>query len=275
MDSLVSAQWLLAHLRDPDVVICDCRFQLQDPDRGEQAYQQSHIPGSFYLHLDRDLSSPPQIHGGRHPLPSIDQLTQKLEGLGVVKNKTKVIAYDNSQGAFASRLWWLLRYFGHDQVAVLNGGWAAWQSEGFSVDNAIPPQPDSGSFVPKIQADWIISKSELEQIKDQSDVLLIDSRARDRYLGLTEPIDPIAGHIPPAINHPWNNTIDPHTGLFYDIDHLKSQWEKYLPSPNIIIYCGSGVTACVNLLALNQLGYNHAKLYVGGWSDWCSYQIQT
>lgn len=143
------------------------------------------------------------------------------------------------------------------------------------MDNASPIQTNSGSFVPQIQTDWIISKSELEQIKDQSDVLLMDSRARDRYLGLTEPIDPIAGHIPSAINHPWNNNIDPQTSLFYDPDDLKSQWKQYLSSPNIIVYCGSGVTACVNLLALNQLDYNRPKLYLGGWSDWCSYQIQT
>lgn len=260
---VVSAQYLNEHLADPNLVIVDCRFALLEPQLGKRQYQISHLPGAHYLDLNQDLSATVAAHGGRHPLPNLTQLAQKLSAIGVNSGQTQVIVYDDSRFAFAARLWWLLRYLGHDHVAVLDGGWQGWQ-HGYAVTDAIPT-PQQGVFVPQLRSNWVV---DIEALKSPlPGVVVIDSRESDRYLGKQEPIDPIAGHIPGAINYPWQEVTDAQGYL----DINQQRWSAIADSSEIVVYCGSGVTACVNLLALELAGISGAKLYAGGWSDWCSY----
>lgn len=267
---IVSAQWLADRLEDPQIAIVDCRFALADPTQGEREYQKAHIPGAYYLNLDRDLSAPVGQHGGRHPLPDPDTFARKLEAMGINFGRTMVIAYDDSKMAFAARLRWFLGYLGHDRVAILNGGWRGWNAKTYPVTEAIPPIK-SGNFSPQIQSDRIVDIETVKARKDLPQTLLIDSRDRDRFLGKREPIDPIAGHIPGAVNFPWQEACNAE-GYVKPPNEQQQRWENISDTDDIILYCGSGVTACVNLLSLEMLGIDSAKLYVGGWSDWCSYQ---
>jgi thiosulfate/3-mercaptopyruvate sulfurtransferase len=268
---IISADALAAALENPQVVVVDCRFALADPQLGQQQYQESHIPGAYYLDLERDLSSPVQKHGGRHPLPNSQQLAAKLASLGVHFGETLVVAYDDSNMAFAARLWWLLRYFGHDRVAILDGGWSAWQQGNYPTTQDIPDSKQ-GHFTPQLREDWIVEIEGVKQRQDSADTILIDSRDRDRYLGEREPIDPIAGHIPGAINLPWKTTCDA-TGHIHPPTVQQQRWQALNLPQEIIVYCGSGVTACVNLLSLELAGITNGKLYPGSWSDWCSYLV--
>lgn len=266
---IISTEALKEHLDDPQVVIVDCRFALADPQQGYKEYQASHIPGAYYLDLNQDLSAPVERHGGRHPLPDPNRIAQKLAAIGVRFGETLVVAYDDSRLAFAARLWWLLRYLGHDRVAVLDGGWGAWQSQGYPVTDAIP-EPQPGQFVPQVRSDWVVDINRVKTRKDLPEVALVDSRARDRYLGEHEPIDPVAGHIPGAINYPWQEVTNAQSYL-HSRDQQKQRWQDIQDKSDIIVYCGSGVTACVNLLSLELAGTGRGKLYAGSWSDWCSY----
>ncbi|HEY9819985.1 MAG TPA: sulfurtransferase [Candidatus Sericytochromatia bacterium] len=267
---IVSAQYLSEHLDDPQVAIADCRFALTEPELGHQQYQTSHIPGAHYLDLNTDLSAPVGRHGGRHPLPDPTELAKKLGAIGINFQETLVVAYDDSRFAFASRLWWLLRYLGHDKVALLDGGWKAWQSAGYPVTDALPT-PKPGTFVPQLHSDWVVDIDTLKVRKDLPDVVLIDSRESDRYLGKREPIDPIAGHIPGAVNYPWQEVTNDQ-GYLQAMPNQQQRWVDIKQNTEeILVYCGSGVTACVNLLSLELAGIRSGKLYAGGWSDWCSY----
>lgn len=269
---VVNSKWLSSQLDNPTVVIVDCRFKLGDPSWGEEQYSLSHIKGAYYLNLDRDLSGEVKSHGGRHPLPDMNVLTQKLANMGIVKNETLVVAYDDSRFAFASRLWWLLRYLGHDRVALLDGGWHDWLKHDYPVDDIIRGNR-SGNFSPQPNSDWLVDMETVKSAQNKDGVVIVDSRARDRYLGLIEPIDPIAGSIEGAVNSPWKQVSD-------ESEYLKSKqvqqqlWNDYKDAEEIIVYCGSGVTACVNLLSLEMAGMKNTKLYPGGWSDWCSYLKQ-
>ena len=268
---IVSSEWLAANTENPQVVIIDCRFSLADSESGQKQYQESHIPGAFYLDLNRDLASAVGKHGGRHPLPNMGELAEKLSAIGINSSETLVVAYDDSRLAFAARLWWLLRYMGHSKVALLDGGFSAWKAAGYSVTNTLP-QPREGKFVVQLQQDLAV---DIETVKEQKDLpgeVLIDSRESERYAGLREPIDPIAGHIPGAVNYPWQEVTD-ETGKVRSTSAQKQRWAQLEIGAEIIVYCGSGVTACVNLLSLEIAGIPDAKLYVGSWSDWCSYQI--
>lgn len=272
MDSpfVVSTQYLREHLDDPQVVIVDCRFVLTQPEAGYQQYQVSHIPNAHYLDLNQDLSAPVQRHGGRHPLPDINELARKLAAIGVTFQETLVVAYDDSRLGFAARLWWLLRYMGHEQVALLDGGWTAWQAAGYPVTNALPPKPQTGTFVPQLRTDWVVDIDTIKACQDWPKVMLVDSRESDRYLGKREPIDPVAGHIPGAVNYPWQDVTNDQ-GYLHSIAEQQQRWTGVAPDTEVIVYCGSGVTACVNLLSLELAGIHTGKLYAGGWSDWCSY----
>ncbi len=261
-----------------DIKIIDCRFALSDPDLGRKQYQTAHIPGAEYLDLNQDLSSPAQVHGGRHPLPDDRVLGAKLAAMGI-NTDTLVIAYDDSRFAFAARLWWLLRYYGHDRVAILDGGYSNWVKAGYAVtaDRSAPASP--GNFQPQIQPNWTVDIDLVRTITNSPTQILIDSREPDRYLGKTEPIDPVAGHIPNAVNYPWQG-VSTSEGFALPIESQQQRWAAI--SPDIeplaepllerIVYCGSGVTACVNLFSLHLAGIEPAKLYPGSWSDWCSYQ---
>jgi thiosulfate/3-mercaptopyruvate sulfurtransferase len=266
---IVSAPWLASHLHRADVIVIDCRFQLTAPDWGYQQYLDSHIAGADYLDLDRDLSGAIECHGGRHPLPNPDILAQKLDSIGVISGQTHVIAYDDSRFAFASRLWWLLRYLGHDRVSLLDGGWRAWREGGYPI-SAVVPEGKRGRFIADPHDRWVVS---IEQVKARPDsVVLLDSREGDRYRGEREPIDPIAGHIEGAVNYPWLEVTDDR-GFIHPRGFHQQRWQACQNAGETIVYCGSGVTACVNILSLTLAGYDSVKLYSGGWSDWCSYPI--
>ena len=267
--SFVSCKWLFEHLDDAQVVIVDCRFSLADAQLGKQQYQVSHISGAYHLDLKEDLSSPVEEHGGRHPLPKPTELAEKLSAIGVNSQKTLVVAYDDSHLAFAGRLWWLLRYLGHEQVAVLDGGFTGWQKAGYPVTNVIPSSRIA-TFVPQVQMHMVVDITAVKSRKDIPNVVLVDSRERDRYLGDREPIDKIAGHIPGAVNYPWQEVIDT-AGYLLPLQQQNRRWSDLENAEEIIVYCGSGVTACVNLLSLDLAGIHTAKLYPGSWSDWISY----
>jgi thiosulfate/3-mercaptopyruvate sulfurtransferase len=279
----VSADWLAAHLQDPHVVIVDCRFSLADPHLGQRQYAEGHIPGAHYLDLNQDLSSPVQRHGGRHPLPNWDTFCQHLEAIGVCSasshGPTQVVVYDDSRFAFAARLWWMLKYLGHDAVAVLDGGWGAWQRGGYAVSTEIPtaaPEPQAGPFIPQFQPGWIVDVEDIRRSQHHPGVRLIDSREPARYRGEVEPVDPVAGHIPGASNQCWQEVSTAEGFLKPVADHVQ-RWASLRDfpdrdAPEPIVYCGSGVTACVNLLSQAIANQPLAKLYVGGWSDWCSYE---
>lgn len=273
MDSaqtIVSPLWLKENLDHPEVKIIDCRFRLSEPDWGFQEYSHSHIPNSYYLNLNQDLSSPVQKHGGRHPLPEPKVLADKLAQMGIVKDKTRVVVYDDNRFAFAARLWWLMGYLGHSQVAILDGGWQTWLHLNYPTSNVIPHYPHNGNLIPEIQTDWVVSLEQLKEAQKSPSTVIVDSRSSDRYRGEIEPIDPIAGSIPTANNVFWQE-MSTDNGKWKSIEELESLWQSYTNYSEIIMYCGSGVTACVNILALKTINVDQCKLYVGGWSDYCSY----
>jgi thiosulfate/3-mercaptopyruvate sulfurtransferase len=269
---IVSADTLDRYLStaDLDLKIIDCRFALGDSNLGRREYDTAHLPGADYLDLNRDLSSPPGVHGGRHPLPDDRVLGTKLANMGINAD-TLVVAYDDSRFGFAARLWWLLRYYGHDRVALLDGGYTNWVKAGYPVTSDLPVVAERGNFQPQLQSDWIVDIDRVRAIQYSPAHLIIDAREPDRYLGKTEPIDPRAGHIPSAVNYPWQSVSTP-TGFILPISEQQQRWTAISPDVEPIVYCGSGVTACVNLLSLELGGISGAKLYPGSWSDWCSYQ---
>ncbi|MGB2924633.1 MAG: rhodanese-like domain-containing protein [Limnothrix sp.] len=265
----VSTERVKERLNDQNLVIVDCRFRLSDTDWGEQQYQRGHIPGAYYLHLDRDLSSPIQAHGGRHPLPDVDNLVQILERLGIERGKTEIVVYDDFRFAFAARFWWLLKYLGHDNVSILDGGFQAWQHENLPLSTDIPTAK-SVEFVPQVRTELLVTREQL--LDNARQKVIIDARDGDRYLGRNEPIDPVAGHVPCAINSPWKQ-VSTEAGYAVSYNKQKKIWQNLGldGAEEIILYCGSGVTACVNWLSLELTGKKNLKLYAGGWSDWCSY----
>lgn len=265
---LVSADWLQAHLHDRDLRLVDCRFNLMQPQQGRDQYQQGHVPGAVYLDLEADLSAPKGDRGGRHPLPEIETLAARLGAIGISSDPaTLVVAYDDSFSAFASRLWWLLRYLGHERVAVLDGGLAAWQAIGGELVTDIPAIAPA-QFQPCQQPDWVVDAAGVKSAQ-ASGQILIDSREADRYRGEREPIDPVAGHIPGAQLAVWKEALD-ENGYWRSPQEQQQRWQSIPAAAQPIIYCGSGVTACVNLLSWELAGRSPAQLYAGSWSDWCS-----
>lgn len=267
--TLISAPAVYAHLDDPDWVIVDCRFSLADTERGRQDYQEAHIPGAVYAHLDDDLSGPtsPGVTG-RHPLPDVDTFARTLSGWGI-DEQTQVVAYDDFGGGIAARLWWMLRRLGHDAVAVLDGGWPAWQQHAFPTapgDETRPPR----RFVPRPRPNQIAGVNEVNAQRTNPAYRVLDARAAERFRGEFEPIDPVAGHIPGAVSAPFTGNLDGE-GFFLPPDLLRARFETLLgdvPPKHTICYCGSGVTAAHNLLALAHVGMDGARLYPGSWSHW-------
>lgn len=248
----------------------DCRFSLPEPDLGRQQYDTGHIPGAYYLDLNRHLSSRVQDHGGRHPLPNWSMFVEILNQMGLQSQpQTPIVIYDASQFAFAARLWWMLRYLGHENIALLDGGINAWIEAGLPLSDQTP-RPQAGRFVPQPQADWIVDIDYVRQHKDKLGTMVIDSRSADRFRGEREPIDPIAGSVPGAVNYFWKD-ISTETGLLKSPEELAHHWQAVDDADEVIVYCGSGVTACVNLFSQIVAGQPMGKLYPGGWSDWCSY----
>lgn len=255
--------------QDPDnLALFDCRFNLAEPQQGRNQYQSGHLPQAYYLDLNQDLASPVQRYGGRHPLPDLDQLATTLARCGVRWGETWVVAYDASRFAFGARLWWLLRYMGHDRVLLLDGGIPAWEAAGLELTTEVPPAR-SGSFAYQVQPEMAVDVAAVQARKDQPGVVVVDSREAGRYRGEYEPIDPIAGCIPGAINRVWQE-VTTETGAAQPIDWHRQQWTQVQDAQEVMVYCGSGVTACVNLLSMELAGLTTGKLYVGSWSDWCA-----
>lgn len=269
MKNIVSLKWLLARMYESDIVIVDCRFQLGKPESGREAYTESHIPGAVYLDLEKDLSAPIEEHGGRHPLPDIAALTVTLSKAGI-GNATRVVAYDDQGGAMASRLWWLLKYLGHEEVYVLDEGFTAWKNAGFPVSAEqkvlIPAQ-----FLATVQHNLLVEVDEVREKLGDDAVTIIDSREGARYRGEVEPIDHVAGHIPGAINRFWAEGRDA-DGKYKSGEAQAARFEGLPVDGETIVYCGSGVTACPNVLALDEAGFTNVRLYAGSWSDWITYE---
>lgn len=263
--TLISPVTLNQHRQRPDWVLVDCRFSLSDAAAGYHAYLNSHIPGAIYAHLDNDLSHPPTTDHGRHPLPSPEQLITLFSRLGIAANK-QVVVYDDVNGAFAARLWWMLRYMGHEAVAVLEGGWPAWVAAALPTHTG-EESPTPALFTGQPRREWLVT---LDEVPHQP--LLVDSRDAARYRGEMETIDPVAGHIPGAVNYHFgrNMTAD---GQFLPPEQVREQLLQVLGETRpqqAVFYCGSGVSACLNLLALKHAGLPDGKLYVGSWSEWCA-----
>lgn len=271
--TLISADNLAERLSSaPDnVLVFDCSFDLANPNAGEQAYAAGHIPGARYLHLDRDLSGAKTGKNGRHPLPSRDALVAMLAKQGL-KQHQQVVAYDAQGGAYAARLWWMLRWLGHDSVAVLDGGLQAWQASGRKLDTALPAPAAQGDFKAAAPlAVTVDAQHVLANIKGGEQVV-VDARSPDRYRGENETIDPVAGHIPGALNRFFkdNLTVD---GRFKSAHSLREESSAVIGAKapeHVVLQCGSGITACHNALAMEVAGLHGAALYAGSWSEWCA-----
>ena len=268
MKNVISVQNLKDRLDEPNLVIVDTRFNLQDPNEGHDLFKDAHIPGAVYFDLDKDLSAPPREHGGRHPLPEIDGLVRKLELSGIGDNTT-VVVYDDTMNIFAGRMWWLLKYLGHDNVKVLDGGLSAWQEAGFELSAKLPNY-EGATFTPRPNPEMVVDIEEVKRKLDDPNTVLIDSRGAERYRGDNEPMDKKAGHIPSARNMPFAGNYE--NGKLKDEEVLKERFSGVDDAEEVIVYCGSGVSAANNLLALEEVGVENAKLYVGSWSDWSSYE---
>jgi thiosulfate/3-mercaptopyruvate sulfurtransferase len=267
--TLVSTQELFEHLDDPNWVVFDCRHDLKRPEVGPREYAKSHVPGVRFLHVDDDLSAPLTGKNGRHPLPAPEEFARKLGAAGVDRTK-QVIAYDAHGGSYAARLWWMLRWLGHEAVAVLDGGWGKWLREERPETDAVPiPVPVRFERAPRPLA--VDTAFVLAHLRDPS-LLVVDARTAERYSGATEPLDPVAGHIPGSVNLPFQDNLAP-DGVFKSAAALRALWEPLIRGvapANVVHSCGSGVSACHNLLAMEIAGLSGSRLYAGSWSEWCA-----
>ena len=266
--TLIDANTLFGEFSRGDLVIFDCRFDLARVSWGEAEFMSAHLPGAFYLHLDRDLSSSITGESGRHPLPDPNQFARRLGELGV-DAQSQLVAYDQGNGAHAARLWWLARWIGLRNVAVLDGGYAAWCAAGLPVVQSLAAPVAKSLAVALDSASWV-STAIVDELRRRPGYLLVDARGAERFAGRAETIDPIAGHIPGARNHPFLANLGA-DGKFLPAAELRARFSTLLgsvPAAGLIAMCGSGVTACHNLLALEHAGLPGARLYAGSWSEW-------
>jgi thiosulfate/3-mercaptopyruvate sulfurtransferase len=269
--TLISTAELAQHLDDPHWAIVDARFSLADHDLGERNYLAAHIPGAVYAHLERDLSSP-QVAGktGRHPLPPPDAIAHTLSQWGI-DAATQVAVYDDSSGVYAGRLWWMLRWLGHDAVAVLDGDWRQWQHEGRPTRAGVESRPPR-TFVPHVRPELLVTAEEIEARLGDPSLRLYDARGADRFRGENETLDPVGGHIPGARSAPYAGNLDA-GGRMLPPDALRARFEELLgdtPATEAIFYCGSGVSVAHDVIALEHAGLGMPRVYVGSWSDWIS-----
>ncbi|WP_092925340.1 sulfurtransferase [Romboutsia hominis] len=270
MTNLVSPNWLKENMDNKDLVIVDCRFDLIDKEYGKKSYNESHIKNAVRVDIENQLSSEVKIHGGRHPLPSVDDLVNTFKSIGI-DNNSIVVAYDEGDLAGPSRLWWILKYLGHDKVYVLNGGINEFKSIGGEITNEIP-KTKIGNFKATVNNNMRVDMNYVKERLYNKDIAIIDSREYKRYLGEFEPVDKKAGHIPSAKNYFWMDVLNKDNEFINlkCLDDLKRHFEKLNDYKEIIVYCGSGITACPNSLALSEVGICH-KVYPGSFSDWISY----
>ncbi len=265
--NLISAEDLMSRLTEPDLRIIDVRFELTEPAVGAEQYALGHVPGAVYLDLDKDLSSEPGQHGGRHPLPDMAEFAAKLGQLGVGRHNP-VVVYDQSGTMYAARAWWLLRYAGHDAVRFLDGGLAAYLAAGGRLTQAVP-QHEAVPFELDLRSEMVVDAAEVEAALEREDVLIMDARAGERFRGEVEPLDPKAGHIPGAVNRFYQDALE--GGRFKAPQRLAEFVAPAQDAGEVIAYCGSGVSGAHLVLALAEAGVENARLYAGSWSDWSSY----
>lgn len=264
---LVSADWLARHLDDPGLVVADVRWYI-DGRSGEAAYDAGHIPGAVFVNLDTDLAGSPEVGPGRHPLPSPERFARAMSNLGI-GDDTVVVAYDDSGGSIAARLWWMLKVTGH-RAAVLDGGISAWTGA-LTNELAQPSAPSVFTPTPWPMAD-VIDAVGVDTLRRSASAVILDARSAERYRGDVNPIDKRPGHIPGALSAPWSHNLDPVTGRFRSPAELRGRLRELGIGPNTptVCHCGSGVTACHNLLALEVAGFRGGRLYPGSWSDWAA-----
>ena len=268
--TLISTDVLAKHLVDTSWLIADCRYNLNDETWGRIQYESSHIPGAVFVDVAHDLAGERTGTNGRHPLPAVEDMAATFGRLGIADD-VQVIAYDQEAGAFASRLWWMLRYLGHDAVAVLDGGFAKWTRDGRPVYSGVETRRPA-VFTPRLRKEMRVTVDETIGHLDDPSVLLIDARSPDRYAGKPDPLDTIYGHIPGARNRYYRHNVT-ETGTMRSGRELKTDFEKILagsPASQAVMYCGSGITACHNLLAMEHAGLHGARLFAGSWSEWAS-----
>lgn len=267
--TLVDVPTLKAHLDDPDWLVVDVRHQLSDTAYGERVYAEGHLPGAVFLHCDRDLSGPMTGRNGRHPLPDPAVLAERLGAVGIGPN-TQVVVYDDAQGMIAGRVWWLLRWLGHTRVALLDGGLPAWLAAGEPLtQEVVTPQPRTLPLC--LQSAWVSVDWVQSHLNDPV-MRLVDARGPDRFRGENETIDPVGGHIPGAVNRFFKDNVLP-DGRFKPADVLRAEWQAILagaPAETVVHQCGSGVSACLNVLAMEVAGMPGSRLYAGSWSEWCA-----
>lgn len=266
--TIVSANDLAQKLNNPNWVILDCRDSLMDKEFGYKSYLEGHIPSASYCYLYDDFSSPITHRTGRHPAPKVDELANKLGNWGIDAN-TQVVVYDDMSGAFAGRMWWQLRALGHKNIAVLDGGLKYWLAQELPMTTEVI-KPEPKQFAVDFNPEQLITVNQVSKNITEENFSLLDARAAARYRGEVEPIDPIAGHVPKAINRDFNMNLD-EQGLFISADKLKQQFQPLVddaPNQQVVHMCGSGVTACHNMLAMEIAGLSDSKLYLGSWSEW-------
>ena len=268
--TLVSVADVAAHLHDPGWIVCDCRHDLMNYEAGRHAYAKSHLPGARFLHLDEDLSGPKTGINGRHPLPHPITFTLRLAALGIDNGK-QIVAYDASGGYYAARLWWMLRWVGHAPAAVLDGGWDAWVGAGQPLTADLPVIRPT-TFYPRLQRHYAVDAALVATHLNRPEICVVDARSADRFRGENETLDPVGGHIPGAVNRFFKLNLDGQ-GRFKSDAGLRQEFSALLGArtPESVVHqCGSGVTACHNLLAMEIAGLAGSHLYPGSWSEWCS-----
>lgn len=268
--TLISAADLAAHLDAPDWVICDCRHALNDPEAGRQSYREGHIPGARFVHLDEDMAGPLSGKNGRHPLPAPEAFAETLGRLGITPDQ-QVIAYDDGSATFAARWWWMLRWIGHEAVAVLDGGWTQWVNENRPV-TTVPPRHEASQYPVGPRDDLWVNVDFVSGHLHQDSMTLVDARSPDRFAGQNETLDPVGGHIPGAHNRFFRDNLEV-SGRFKPASQLREEFSALMGtgSPHQVVHqCGSGVTACNNLLAMEIAGLSGSRLYPGSWSEWCA-----
>jgi len=268
---LVSCEWLANHASDADLRVADVRWSLMEKDKGRTAYGEGHIPGAVFIDVDTELASPRGQGPGRHPLPTPQRFAAAMSRAGI-GDRTHVVAYDFGDGSTAARLWWLLRYFGHDRASVLDGGIARWIAEGRAVESR-ESSPVPTTFAPRPRPSMVADAAAVDRLRTDPRGLVLDVRMTERYEGRREPIDPVAGHVPGARNRPYPaNVRSAEDPRFRDAAELRAAFEQLGAggAERIACYCGSGVNACQTVFALELAGFANALLYEGSWSDWCS-----
>jgi thiosulfate/3-mercaptopyruvate sulfurtransferase len=268
--TIVSVDELLAHLNDPNWVIVDTRHLLQDFGAGRRLYDAVHIPGAFFADVENDLAGAKTGKNGRHPLPDPDKFAAFLRELGV-NDDTQLVAYDAGSDMYAARFWFLARYIGHDAVAVLDGGFAAWTGLGKPVTTVEPKRPRNGNIAAHVRSGLAVDAADVLQSLETRAFTLVDARGPDRFAGQNETIDPVAGHIPGALNRPFRSNFTGPLGQMKSPEQLRSEFDALGVTPQQTVHqCGSGVSAAVNLLAMEHAGLPGARVYAGSWSEWIS-----